>query len=174
MLRGLDGFFDSLGRGNPLGGQLVRFSRAGEGPVSPLFGGDSEGATPLPIPNRAVKPLSADGTWDSRPWESRSPPVFFSAPAGRPSFLGAYTGRSHVRPGDSADRARRGDPVGAGRRLCRGAPAGARPRGDLRGEPRSRRSRPRAGAGGRQGLGSAGARRDGAAGRGRGPARLEL
>ena len=42
-----------------------------------VFGGNSEGETPLPIPNRAVKPLSADGTWDSRPWESRSPPVFF-------------------------------------------------------------------------------------------------
>src|SRR5215208_3167402 len=48
--------------------------------VSPLFGGDSEGATPLPIPNRAVKPLSADGTWDSRPWESRSPPVLIGPP----------------------------------------------------------------------------------------------
>jgi hypothetical protein len=53
----------------------VQFSRFGRARVSALFGGDSEGATPLPIPNREVKPLSADGTWASRPWESRSPPV---------------------------------------------------------------------------------------------------
>src|SRR5438045_7278105 len=39
------------------------------------FGGHSEGETPLPIPNRAVKPLSADGTWWATAWESRSPPV---------------------------------------------------------------------------------------------------
>lgn len=35
----------------------------------------SERETPLPIPNRAVKPFSADGTWGATPWESRSPPV---------------------------------------------------------------------------------------------------
>src|SRR5215212_6631713 len=40
------------------------------------FGGYSEGETPLPIPNREVKPLSADGTWLERAWESRSPPAF--------------------------------------------------------------------------------------------------
>ncbi len=34
-----------------------------------------EWETPLPIPNRAVKPLCADGTWGATPWESRSPPV---------------------------------------------------------------------------------------------------
>ena len=56
--------------------------------VSPDFGGDSEGATPLPIPNRAVKPLSADGTWASRPWESRSPPFLSKGrPVGRPFFV---------------------------------------------------------------------------------------
>jgi hypothetical protein len=40
-------------------------------------GGYSEGETPLPFPNRAVKPLCADGTWLERAWESRSPPVFY-------------------------------------------------------------------------------------------------
>src|SRR4029077_2927564 len=35
----------------------------------------SEWETPLPIPNRAVKPLCADGTWGATSWESRSPPV---------------------------------------------------------------------------------------------------
>ena len=34
------------------------------------------GETPLPIPNRAVKPHSADGTWLARARESRSPPVY--------------------------------------------------------------------------------------------------
>ncbi len=41
------------------------------------------GETPLPIPNRAVKPHSADGTWPSRAWESRSPPFLHRAAPGR-------------------------------------------------------------------------------------------
>jgi hypothetical protein len=44
--------------------------------LSSFSGGFSEGETPLPIPNRAVKPLSADGTWLERAWESRTLPVF--------------------------------------------------------------------------------------------------
>ena len=40
-----------------------------------VCGGFGEGETPLPIPNRAVKPLSADGTWPARARESRSPPL---------------------------------------------------------------------------------------------------
>ncbi len=28
------------------------------------FGGHSGGVTPVPIPNTAVKPTSADGTWE--------------------------------------------------------------------------------------------------------------
>src|SRR5438477_10936642 len=58
-----------------------------------VSGGYGEGETPLPIPNRAVKPLSADGTWPARAWESRSPPVFiqFSTP---PRLLtGTWRGR---------------------------------------------------------------------------------
>jgi hypothetical protein len=79
-------FFESRqprGRGavfKPRRGPPALRSRA----VSQHFGGYCEGETPLPIPNRAVKPLSADGTWDSRPWESRSPPFLpQSRPAGR-------------------------------------------------------------------------------------------
>src|SRR3954471_9422539 len=53
----------------------------------------SERETPLPIPNRAVKPFSADGTWGATPWESRSPPVFlYSSPIiaiGLEFFLGS-------------------------------------------------------------------------------------
>ena len=37
-------------------------------------GSDSAGETPVPIPNTAVKPCSADGTASSRGWESRTPP----------------------------------------------------------------------------------------------------
>src|SRR5439155_20821566 len=37
-------------------------------------GGHSGGGTPLPIPNREVKPASADGTRGASPRESRSPP----------------------------------------------------------------------------------------------------
>ena len=54
----------------------------------PLFrkGDDGGGDTPLPIPNREVKPASADGTAGETLWESRSSPIFYwliSLPAGR-------------------------------------------------------------------------------------------
>src|SRR4029450_4710073 len=53
-----------------------------------VSGGFSEGETPLPIPNREVKPLSADGTWLARAWESRSPPVLLRGrPQGRPLLI---------------------------------------------------------------------------------------
>jgi hypothetical protein len=45
--------------------------------LSTFSGGLGEGETPLPIPNREVKPLSADGTWLARAWESRTPPVMY-------------------------------------------------------------------------------------------------
>ena len=38
------------------------------------FGDSSGGETPGPIPNPAVKPASADGTWGAAPRESRSLP----------------------------------------------------------------------------------------------------
>src|SRR6185295_17007769 len=44
----------------------------------PVAHGERE--IPLPIPNRAVKPLCADGTWGATPWESRSPPVLLQRP----------------------------------------------------------------------------------------------
>ncbi len=86
----------------------------------PVSGGYGEGETPLPIPNRAVKPLSADGTWPARAWESRTPPVFYEH--GSP-------GR-HRRPGLVAwgVRDRRSRSLGAvGSRLAaRGPPFRAR------------------------------------------------
>ena len=39
-------------------------------------GDHSERATPVPIPNTAVKPLSADGTAWVTVWESRTLPGF--------------------------------------------------------------------------------------------------
>ena len=39
-------------------------------------GGHSERETPVPIPNTAVKTLSADDTTGATPWESRKPPRF--------------------------------------------------------------------------------------------------
>ena len=41
-----------------------------------VSGGHSGGETPVPIPNTAVKPARADGTWGEAPWESRSLPGF--------------------------------------------------------------------------------------------------
>ena len=43
-----------------------------------LSGGFSDRAPPLPIPNREVKPVSADGTAS---WESRSPPKIYKNPS---------------------------------------------------------------------------------------------
>ena len=86
MGRGLDGFYVA---------PAVRFSRSGRGPVSHAFGGHSEGETPLPIPNRAVKPLSADGTWLARARESRSPPFNLM---GRPAWGGPLCFKNRRRP----------------------------------------------------------------------------
>src|SRR3954468_11244488 len=91
-----------------------------EGLVSPPFGGDSEGDTPLPIPNRAVKPLSADGTWASRPRESRSPPLL--SYEGRPRARGGPRRFSREVPRPACARAAgeagRGT-AGGGARLAR-------------------------------------------------------
>jgi hypothetical protein len=86
MGRGLDGYFDIRAlalcgfEGPGRGGRNLRFllglSRLRLSRSRPVSGGYGEGETPLPFPNRAVKPLSADGTWPARAWESRSPPVF--------------------------------------------------------------------------------------------------
>ena len=47
-------------------------------PNNRFFGGDSEEATPVPIPNTEVKLFSADGTAREAVWESRTlPKIFF-------------------------------------------------------------------------------------------------
>src|SRR3954462_13396827 len=97
MGRGLDGFFVpsrlQTRRVVPRLRAAVFKSRRRALAIS---GGYGEGETPLPIPNRAVKPLSADGTWPARARESRSPPVYFIAravPRGGSSCFGAAPGR---------------------------------------------------------------------------------
>ena len=65
--------------------------------LSRFSGGLGEGETPLPIPNRAVKPLSADGTWPARAWESRTPPVLTSGPPEAARSLGGSAGLVAVR-----------------------------------------------------------------------------
>jgi hypothetical protein len=52
-------------------------------------GGHGGGETPVPIPNTAVKPASADGTWGVAPWESRTPPehLLENAPSSEGAFL---------------------------------------------------------------------------------------
>ena len=52
-------------------------------PERTVSGGHGGGVTPVPIPNTAVKPASADGTWGETPWESRTPPGFRSDEAHR-------------------------------------------------------------------------------------------
>lgn len=46
-------------------------------PVQKSLGDLCGGGTPGPIPNPEAKPASADGTWGTRPWESRSSPRDF-------------------------------------------------------------------------------------------------
>ena len=44
-------------------------------------GGDYEKATPVPIPNTAVKLLSAENTWMATSRENRSPPDLYQNPS---------------------------------------------------------------------------------------------
>jgi hypothetical protein len=49
--------------------------------MSKIAGGYGGGDTPLPIPNRAVKPTRADGTAGEILWESKSlPALLLKAP----------------------------------------------------------------------------------------------
>src|SRR5262252_9086572 len=53
---------------------LWSFEGEREPPAFDNLGGHSDGGTPLPIPNREVKPARADGTRGASPRESRLPP----------------------------------------------------------------------------------------------------
>ena len=60
---------------------------------SQIFGGDSGGEPPVPIPNTEVKPASADGTWGAGPWESRTlPDINLGPPEGGPFSWSDATG----------------------------------------------------------------------------------
>ncbi len=99
MARGLDGFYlIPVKRGVVLVWRCVVLKDPETRGLSRFSGGLGEGETPLPIPNREVKPLSADGTWLARAWESRTPPVICkhtSRPKGR---LVALLAHSRTRP----------------------------------------------------------------------------
>ena len=97
----------------------------------PDWGGHSGGDTPLPIPNREVKPSCADGTARDTGWESRSPPLKFMrrAPV---HCTGAF---SLVRPPPGFP----GRSAGLQGVACRipGQPAALPRRGHLRAGPRT-------------------------------------
>jgi RimJ/RimL family protein N-acetyltransferase len=66
-----------------------------------IFGGHSGGGTPLPIPNREVKPASADGTRRATSRESRSPPNYFRGPKlASGLFFSGYDRRVELRDQD--------------------------------------------------------------------------
>src|SRR3954452_4174822 len=78
MGRGLDGYFfvaPACNRRVMLDCFATAVFKGHRGALT-ISGGYGVGETPLPIPNRAVKPHSADGTWLARARESRSPPVY--------------------------------------------------------------------------------------------------
>ena len=66
-------------------GQPSAFGSEGRGLVAEgyrsLLGDCSEGGTPVPIPNTAVKPFSPDGTARASVWESRTSPELSRKPA---------------------------------------------------------------------------------------------
>ena len=116
MGRGLDGFFDTRC------GDCVVLRDRGRHGLSPFSGGFGEGETPLPIPNRAVKPLSADGTWPARAWESRTPPVYLTdgSPSGGPFVVTRpFTRRLPAIEPPTATRYGADTPAGARRRGVR-------------------------------------------------------
>ena len=58
-------------------------------------GGPSEAAPPVPIPNTAVKRLSADDTAPARTWENKSLPGGFALSGGEYSRIEAYHRLKH-------------------------------------------------------------------------------
>jgi hypothetical protein len=56
--------------------------------VIEFLGGDSDGVTPVPIPNTEVKPIYGDGTAFERMWESSKPPGLNKKPP--PEKEGAF------------------------------------------------------------------------------------
>ena len=62
------------------GRTLARCARFGYFKFVSLPGGHRRGETPVPMPNTAVKPSSADGTAWVTMWESRSLPGVFVSP----------------------------------------------------------------------------------------------
>ena len=116
MVRGLDGFL--LISVVPVW-LRCGFQGPSEGWSLPVSGGFGEGETPLPIPNRAVKPLSADGTWPFGPGR-----------VGRRRFIVRRVAPHGAARLSLCDRG--GDaPDGVHHQSAAGPPGTARPRGRL-------------------------------------------
>jgi hypothetical protein len=60
--------------------EIMDYGYVTEETVNEYSGGNSEGATPVPISNTEVKSLSADGTAWVTVWESRTLPGYNEAP----------------------------------------------------------------------------------------------
>ena len=102
------------------------------------LGGHSGGETPLPIPNREVKPASADGTRRAISRESRTPPISFRRPERSPTRLRPRPWRlwpfcrrvrrraaSRATPGSSARSRRTRSPSGGWVTNSRASPSSA-------------------------------------------------
>ena len=61
--------FESCAKAQPVG----RYVSYPEKTVK-ILGGNSDGVTPVPIPNTEVKPVNVDGTARETVWESRKLP----------------------------------------------------------------------------------------------------
>ena len=161
MGRGLDGYFCDTPRARRRGTACAAVLKGRRRRVSQRFsGGYGERETPLPIPNRAVKPLSADGTWLARARESRTPPVYLVRRAvhrGRPFvvLLAGSGGALGSGSGGCAAPRHRAGAVQFGSAATHGA--GARSR--RRGRARRRALRPPAEERHEPGRGCAGGRR---------------
>ena len=59
-------------------------------------GGDTEGATPVPISNTEVKLFRADDTMTVRLWESRTPPDLFSYNKNRDFCIFMYNSKCNT------------------------------------------------------------------------------
>ena len=56
---------------------LVRVTTLGNQSQKEIVGVYSDEGPPVPIPNTAVKLISAENTWGAAPWEDRATPTFF-------------------------------------------------------------------------------------------------
>ena len=61
------------------GSNPVRVTTFGQPKKKKIVGAYSDEGPPVPIPNTAVKLISAENTWGAAPWEDRATPTFLYA-----------------------------------------------------------------------------------------------